>query len=158
MSVAWLDWDNEAYGRKKIVIKVRCSVCSKFRKGICLRRNFSERWLSGAELIHTSNIRDHAKADQHEHAMNLLKREHARQSGSDPTTYVPIARALNKLSDSDKCQLQDKLYTAYFTATEKISLIKYVRLCELEARHGVDIGSAHTNEIACKTFTYYLAE
>ena len=31
-------------------------------------------------------------------------------------------------------------------------------MCELEARHGVAIGSAYTNKIAGKTFTHYMAE
>ena len=32
------------------------------------------------------------------------------------------------------------------------------RLCELEARHGVGIGTTYTNEIAGKTFAHYIAE
>ena len=51
---------------------LQCSVCTKFKANIASRRNFSEKWLLGADLVHTSNIRDHAKADQHMHAMNLL--------------------------------------------------------------------------------------
>ena len=121
-------------------------------------RNFSENWLWGAESVRTSNIRDHAKADQHTHAMTLLKREHARNSGSDPTAYAPIARALNRISDAEKDQLRHKFDIAYFMAIEKISFQKYPQLCELEARHGVAIGSSYTNEIACKSFTHFIAE
>lgn len=157
-TVTWLDCDTELSGRKKLVTKLRCSVCAKFKANIFSRRNFSEKWLLGAESVRTSNIRDHAKADQHVHAMNLLKREHARASGSDPTSYAPIARALNRISDSEKDQLRHKFDIAYFTATEKISFRKYPRLCELEARHGVAIGNTYTNEIAGKTFTHYIAE
>ena len=43
-------------------------------------------------------------------------------------------------------------------AIEKISFRKYPQLCELEARHGIAIGSAYTNEIACKSFTHFIAE
>ena len=138
--------------------KLRCAVCTKFKASIASRRNFSEKWLLGADSVHTSNIRDHAKADQHTHAMNLLKREHARESGSDPSSYAPIARALHKISDSEKDQLRHKFDIAYLTAIEKISFRKYPQLCELEARHGVTIGSTYTNEIAGKTFTHYIAE
>lgn len=100
----------------------------------------------GAELIRTSNIRGHAKAEQHVHAMNLLKTEHARQSGSDRTTYAPIARALYQLSDTEKDQLGHKFDIAYFTAIENITFRKYLQLRELEARHRVDIGNTYSAE------------
>lgn len=41
------------------------------------RQNFSKRWITGANSIRTSNIRDHAHSDQHVHAMALLHREQA---------------------------------------------------------------------------------
>ena len=87
-----------------------------------------------------------------------MKRKRARESGSDSSSYAPIARALKKISDSEKDQLRHKFDIAYFTAIEEISFRKYPQLCELEARHGVAIGSAYTNEIAGKTFTHYIAE
>ena len=85
----------------------------------------------GAESIQSSNIRDHAKADQHVTAVNLLKRECARLSGSDPSSYAPIVRALHQLQECDKSS-DHKFDIAYFTATEKVSF------SELETRHGVD--------------------
>ena len=90
--------------------------------------------------------------------MNLLKKEHAKATDSGCSSYAPIAKALCKLSDKDKEQLRHKFDIAYFVAQEKLSFRKYPRLCELEARHGVAIGSAYTNEIAGKTFTHYIAE
>ena len=95
-TVTRLDCDTELSGRKSLVSKLRCTVCTN-KASIEPRRNFSEKWLLGAESVRTSNIRDHAKADQHIQAMNLLKREHARVSGLDVTSYAPIARVLNKL-------------------------------------------------------------
>ena len=118
-TVTWLYCDTELSGRKSLVSKLRCTVCTKFKATIESRRNFSEKWLLGAESVRTSNIRDHAKADQHTQAMNLLKREHARVSGLDVTSYTPLARALNKLSDSEKVQLHHKFDISYLLATEK---------------------------------------
>ena len=108
-----------------------------------------------SQFVPALNIRDHAKADQHTPAMALLKREHARKSGSDPTSYVPM---LNRISDAEKDQLRHKFDIAYFMDIEKISFRKYPQFCEFEARHGVAIGSAYTNEIACKSFTHFIAE
>ena len=104
----WLDCDTEMNGRKKEVTKLRCAVCTKFKTSIASRRNFSEKWLLGADLVCTSNIRDHAKADQHTHAMNLLKRERARESGSDSSSYAPIARALKRFLTLKKTSYDTK--------------------------------------------------
>ena len=95
----------ELSGRKKIVTNLRCSVRAKFKTRIATRRNFSERWLLGAKSVRTSNVRNHARADQHIYAMSLLKQEHARASGSECSSYAPIAKALSKLSDKEKEQL-----------------------------------------------------
>ena len=46
--------------------KLRCSVCTKLKMKLKGWRNFSERWITGAESVHNSNIRDHAQSDQHE--------------------------------------------------------------------------------------------
>ena len=58
-TMSWLDW--------------------KFKERIEHRRSFSERWIIGADSVRTSNIRDHSHADQHVHAMMLLKKEHAKR-------------------------------------------------------------------------------
>jgi hypothetical protein len=54
--------------------------------------------------------------------------------------------------------LRHKFDIAFFLAKEKVSFRKYPQLCQLEGHHGVAIGSSYTNEVACKTFTHYIAE
>ena len=67
------------------------------------------------------------------HAMNLLRRDQARDSGSSFASYAPIAKALDKISDLEKEQLRHNFDIAFFIAKEKISFRKYPQLCELEA-------------------------
>ena len=62
--------------------------------------------------------------------------------------YAPIARALQTLPENERKQLRHKFEITYFVATEKISFKKYPKLCELEARHRVDIGTTYVNEVA----------
>ena len=50
-----------------------------------------------------------------------------------------IARALSKLSDNKKMRLGCKFDFAYIVATGKILFKKYPQICELEARHWVDL-------------------
>ena len=39
LTVTWLDCDTELSGRKKIVTKLRCSVCAKLHFHLCSERN-----------------------------------------------------------------------------------------------------------------------
>ena len=56
LTVTWLDCDTELSSRKKIVTKLRCSVCAKFKTRIATRRNFNERWLLGAESVRYCSV------------------------------------------------------------------------------------------------------
>ena len=71
-TVSWLDCESKVVAGKRIVSKLRCSTCAKFKAKIGSRRHFSDRWIVGADSVRTSNIRDHARAHQHTHAMNLV--------------------------------------------------------------------------------------
>ena len=88
--------------------KLRCSVCAKFKASIATRRNFSERWISGADSIRNSNVSDHARCDQHLHTMNLLKREQARVINAPSFSYAPIAQLLSKIPQLEREQLKRK--------------------------------------------------
>ena len=91
-TVTWLDCDTEMQAGKRFVMKPRCSICAKFKMGIVTRRNFSERWIAGAEYVRNRNIRDHARSDKHTHTMDLLKREQAKASDAPTCSYAPIAQ------------------------------------------------------------------
>ena len=106
-----------ASSRKRLVTKLRCSVCKKYKERIAGRRNFSEHWIVGADSVRTSNIRDHSHTDQHIHAMSLLKREQAKASNSACCSYSsPIVHALSKLPDLEKAQLRVTFDLANFIA------------------------------------------
>ena len=49
-TVTGLDCDTEMQAGKKL----RCSICTKFKTAIVTRRNFSERWIAGAEPFETA--------------------------------------------------------------------------------------------------------
>ena len=90
--------------------------------------------------------------------MMLLKKECAKSSGATCCSYGLITQALSNLPDFKKSELRVKFYLAYFIAREKIAFDKYPKLCELEARHGVSLGTSYTNELAGKNFTHYIAK
>ena len=76
-TLSWLDCDTRLIEGKKVVTKLKCKVCTKHKLRINGRKHFSTKWIEGADSIRTSNIRDHANADQHIHAMEIEKREQA---------------------------------------------------------------------------------
>ena len=71
----WLDCETEMDAGSKVVNKLKCRICTKHSDRITGRRNFSDKWIVGADCVKTTNIRDHSKSDQHIHAMNLERRD-----------------------------------------------------------------------------------
>ena len=157
-TVTWLDCETGIKGGVKVVTKLKCRVCTKYRDRILGRKNFSDKWISGADSVRTTNVLDHAKSDQHVHAMNLLRREQAQARSVSVATYAPIAQSLNTMSEDERRKLKAKFDIAYFVATEQLAFQKYPRICELEARHGVNLGSSYLHENAGKEFVHYIAE
>ena len=139
--------------------KLKCKICSKYREKLIGRKNFNDKWISeGADSIRTTNFRDHAKSDQHTHAMNLLKKQISTDKGQGATSYAPIASSLQRIAPDECRKLKVKFDIAYFVSTEQMAFRKFPKLCELELRHGVDIGSSYLHENAGKEFTHFIAE
>ena len=129
-----------------MVEKLKRKVCTKFQSSIQDRKNFSNKWIVGAESVRASNVRDHTQNDQHTHVMHLLKKDQAVAQGLGPSAYAPIARALTSLSDDERQRLRFKFDIAHFVATEKLSFLNYPQICVLEAHHGVDLGASYQLE------------
>ncbi len=68
------------------------------------RRNYSEKWVLGADSVRISNIRDHSYSEQHIHAIMLHRKSQAQSIGLGASAYAPIARAL----EDDKKSLRIK--------------------------------------------------
>lgn len=100
-TMSWLECNTEK-GVKKVVASLKCKACAEFVDKIRGRKNFSDRWIVGADSVRISNIRVHARNDQHTHAMTLLKKKRAQSAGLGPLSYAPIAQAFSKLSDEER--------------------------------------------------------
>ena len=97
--MSWLDCKTSTEGTKKVVDKLKCKVCIKFKSRIAGRRNYSDKWVIGADSVRTSNIKDHSHSDQHMHA--------------SATSYAPIVKAVHELPEEMKAQLQVKFCTVF---------------------------------------------
>ena len=150
--MSWLHCNTEKEDTKKVATTLKCNVCTEFVSKI--RKNFSKKWIVRADSVRISNVRDHARNDQHAHAMSLLKKQRSQSAGLGPLSYAPIAQAFNKLSDVEREQLRVKFDIAYFVAIENLPYTKYPKICELEMRHGVRVGTSYVNENAGKEFIH----
>ena len=90
--------------------------------------------------------------------MLLLKKRRAESSGLGPASYAPIANAFNTLPEDERERLKVKFDIAYFAAMEKLSFTKYPKICELEAHHGVHVGTSYCTNNACKVFVHNITE
>ena len=157
-TMTWLDCSSEKERGKKVVVQLKCKVCNDFVEKIRGSKNFIEKWIVGADSVRVSNVRDHAQNDQHTHSMSLLKKKQAESAGLGPSGYAPIAQAFNKLPDGEREKLKLKFDIANFVATENLPITMYPKICELEAHHGVHIGTSYINENAGKEMIHYIAE
>ena len=130
-SMTWLDCGTDIDSGFRVVTKLKCKNCLKFRDKIAVRRNFNEKWLVGAESVRTSSIREHCKSYQHIHAMNLEKKARADYHGLGACSYAPIAQSLHTLSDDELAKLKMKFDVAYFVSSEQLAMEKYPKICEL---------------------------
>ena len=125
-TVTWLDCETSVDDGAKLVTQLKCRVCTKFKERIAGRKNYSEKWITGANSVRTTNLVDHAKSEQHAHAMNLLRKERAQAQGAPATVYAPIAQSLHTLSDEELKKVRKKFDVAYFVATEQLAFRKYI--------------------------------
>ena len=156
--VTWLGCETKMSEGKRVVVRLNCSECMKYKEKIMGRRNYSERWVIKVDSLRTSNIHDYVHSDQHQHVMSLLLQEKATAQRESSSSYAPIAAALNHLPDVERDALCQKFDIAFFIAQEELSFRKFLEICELEEHHGVKLGSAYKTEIAAKTFIHYIAE
>ena len=142
--------------------KLKCKICHEFKDKINGRKHFSKKWIEGADSLRLSSVRDHAKSDQHAHAMNLFKRRRLSDSVSStavaPQPSTPIERAFAHLPKTELKKMEFKFDIARFVANEGLPFTMYAKICQLEASHGVSLGSSYLNESACKEFIHFIAE
>ena len=107
-TMSWLDCKTEVFAGMKYVTKLKCRICTKFKERIIGRRNFSHRWIDGADSVRTTNIHDYSKSEQHCHTMNLERKSTAQHLDQGPAAYALIARLLITISREEMERLRIK--------------------------------------------------
>ena len=148
----WLKFETD---RRDHVLSLKCAVCSQFKDKLTSMRNYRSAFVDGTTNVRTFTFKDQAATDMHARTMTLFKKQHA----SHVTEYSPIAAALYRSSmDTTTCeQMKRKFDIAYTIAKEMLAFTKMKTLCELEERHGVDLGQGYKNDRSCSTFVEFIA-
>ena len=127
---------------------LKCSVCIRFQEKIYSCRNFNSAFIEGSQNLRALSFKDHAVTDMHKRAMVLFHKSRS----ADVTDYAPIARALNTLDQETASRLKRKFEIAYLICKEGLAFAKMSVLCELEEKHGLDLGAGHKNNQVCAIF------
>lgn len=145
MAVNTATWRTNRMANSVHVKIIACSVCTRFNqlKGT---RNYSPAFVDGTTSLCTSSFKDHAATEMHTRTMKLLKWER----GVDIHEYAPVARASCPMDDET---LKRKFEVAFTIAKINMSMTKIKPICELEERHGVDLGQGYKNNQAFATIS-----
>ena len=129
------------------------SVCTRFNAQLKGMRNYTAAYINGTTNLRTSSFKDHASSDMHARAMILLKKDR----GVDVREYAPIARALSTMDEASSEKMKKKFEVAFMIAKNNMSMTKMKPVCELEERHGVDLGQGYKNNQPCSSFIEFIA-
>eukprot|EP00117_Sycon_ciliatum_P041052 scpid91177/ scgid30087/ len=140
----WLQYDRCRDGRA-VVECIKRKVCVRFAEKICSSKIFSESFIVGSRNLKTSAFKDHPASDMHQRAMALFQKEKA---GGDPLRCAPIAQGLTRMDDATASRTGSKFEITYVLCKEGMAFAKMESLCQLEEKHGVDLGTDHKNQKA----------
>eukprot|EP00731_Ephydatia_muelleri_P003766 Em0001g3766a len=149
----WLKYEKD--GRDTVGL-LKCAVCVEFEARLVGMRNFRSTFIEGTPNLRTTSFKDHAKSDMHARAMMLFKKKQA--GPSNASSCPPIIQLIQNLDAETEARVKRKFDIAFFICKENLSFLKMGSLCELQTRHGVDLGEGYKNNKACTEFAHYIAE
>ena len=146
-------WLTYKMANRDYVENLACSVCTRFNTQLKGMRNYTPAYIDGTTNLRTSSFKDHASSDMHARAMTLLKKDR----GVDVGEYSPIARALSTMDEASREKTKKRFEVAFMIAKNNMAMTKMKPICELEERHGVDLGQGYKNNQACASFIEFIA-
>ncbi len=101
---------------------------------------------------------DHAKSEQHERAMSLMKTAQAKANKEPIEQYSQIAQLFSTVSSDQMPKIKHKFEICFTLAKEGVAFAKYPTFHSLAERQGVNLGSSYRGSDYAQQFTYYIAE
>ena len=95
--------------------------------------------------------------EMHKHAMMVYKKQHS----TNVWEYVPIAKAILQpsMDEATRQNLKRKFEISFkiMMVKENLAFKKMKPLCDMEERHGVEIGVSYRNDHGCASFVDSIA-
>lgn len=153
-TTTWLELQRSKEDRD-VVECLKCKLCTRFESRICGSKNFSNAYIVGSRNVKTSSFKDHAASEMHRRAMDLYLKD---QPSCATLQNAPIVQALTKMDQATATKVGRKFEIAYLLCKEHMAFSKMEVVCQLEERHGVDLGTGRKNEKTCATFVDYIGQ
>lgn len=144
--------------------RMYCTTCTKWEQKLVSCRNFSDSFISkGSDNFRISNVRDHAKSQMHEEAINQENREVMGENYRQHVVkLIPQDNVLRgyfkKMSENERKMMKQLFEVSYFIGKQGRPFSDFPQLLELEKLHGVNFPSSYGHRNACKEFIQYTSE
>ena len=150
-TMIWLKFET-AVGDREHVSALKCGVCIQFKERLVSLRSYNP---NGSMNTRTSAFKEHAETEMHKRAMALYRKQHS----TNVCDYAPIAKCLLQpsMDEVTRVKLKRKFEIAYLIAKENMAFKKMKPLCDIEEKHGIDIGARYRNDHGCASFVESIA-
>ena len=102
----------------------------------------------------TSSFKDHTSTEMHKKAMDLLKKSESNYS----IQATSIAKALHRIDSATLHTMRKNLILLIiFIARKGLPFTKMAPLCQLEERHGINLGAGYKQNQASAQFVKFIA-
>ena len=96
----------------------------------------------GTQNVKKDTAVTHNRSQTHTIAQEALK----------PKEDVPIVKAIHKMNESTRGRQMKLFDIAYTVAHREMSFKRFQIMCDLEKKHGVDLGERYQSDMACQEF------
>ena len=143
---AWLE--EFSWAQKDDELNLYCKVCRKFPS---LADTKSSLFTGISTNFKKETLKFHDKSLKHRKCVD-------HQKVLDNPTTSSLAKSVKKVDEKNYEVYEKMMNTAYFVASEGEPFTKYPRLCALQEKNGLNMGTNYLNRQACKVFITSIGE
>lgn len=127
--------------------KMFCKACLAYPE----HRDKTSTLVTGCATFRKETLKFHNKSEKHRFCMSKYKKV-------ENPLETPIAHSFKKAEEQSMPLLESLFNTAYYTALENESFLKYPELLNLLEKNGVSVSQNYRNDKSCKEFCESCAE
>ena len=154
LNTDWLEYDDDG----KVVNLLHCKVCTSKEERITSTKNFSRTFITGSAIVKNNTVVNHKNSDQHRMAVKLNLKETLKEKYVDEyVNETPIGQGLNKMAADDRERMEHLFNASYTVCKEEYFFKKYVPICQLLEKCGVDLGNSYRTDRSATELSDYIS-